>query len=380
MEARLNTMDAVVAIPAIDPSNRLVSLVDALHERGFERFIVVDDGSSPEAQAPFAALERRGVRLVRHAQNLGKGSAIKTAIAQMRIAYPFATHLITVDADGQHLPDDVVSVWEAAREHPHALVLGSRNLHSRAVPPRSRLGNAFSALYFKMDTGVTCCDTQTGLRAIPASLLQLAMRTPGARYEYEMNFLTAAAKRGVPLKQVPITAVYEQGNAGSHFCALRDSLRIYRQFIRFTGSSLVCSMVDLAAFALLAAILGAEGGLLVAVATVAARMLSGALNFEINRTWSFADSGSRSGDPSAQAIRYGILFAGQMAASAGLVAALSYMPLPLVLVKVLVDGTLFFVSHFIQRNWVFKRTPVKTRLLKGGAHAGHAPAHGYRAA
>ena len=380
-ESEVESMEAIVAIPAFDPDKRLVTLVDALHNRGFGKSIVVDDGSSAAAQPVFTALEHRGVRVVHHIRNLGKGSAIKTAIAQMRLAYPSADCLITVDADGQHLPDDVARVRDAANECPDALVLGSRDFRSSGVPVRSRVGNGFSAAYFRMDTGVSCSDTQTGLRAIPARLLQLAMRTPGSRYEYEMNFLTAVAKRGVPLKQVPITVVYENGNASSHFSPLRDSARIYREFIRFTGSSIACSAVDLAAFALLVAILGFETAPLIAIATVVARMLSGALNFEINRTWSFADSGSRQGDASAQAIRYGILFVGQMTASAALVALRSCLPLPLVVVKAFVDGSLFFVSHFIQRNWVFKRTAaMRPTLLKGGAHAGQVSSQGYRAA
>ena len=70
-----------------------------------------------------------------------------------------------------------------------------------------------------------------------------------------------------------------------------------------------------------------------------------------------------------------------MSASAALVALLSFLPLPLVIVKALVDGSLFFVSHFIQRNWVFKRTaPMQAKLLKGGAHAGAVSAREYRAA
>ena len=374
-------MDAVVAIPALDPDRRLVELVDELHDRGFTRFIVVDDGSSNNAQPVFQALERRGVRVVRHVQNLGKGSAIKTAIAQMRLAYPQATHLVTMDADGQHLPDDAVAVCRAAEDNPGALVLGTRDFSGGGVPARSRIGNGFSTLYFKMDTGVSCHDTQTGLRVIPHSLFSLAMATPGSRYDYEMNFLTAVAKKGIPLQMVPITVVYEQGNSSSHFLAVRDSLLIYRQFIRFSGSSIVCSMVDLAVFALLVAMLGLETAPLVAVATVLARVLSGALNFELNRSWSFADSGSRRGDAGVQATRYGILFVAQMLASMGLVTALSFLPVPLVIVKALVDGSLFFVSHFIQRNWVFRQsTGARTALLKGGSNVGSATTRSYRAA
>jgi len=374
-------MDAVVAIPTLEPDMRLVALVDALHERGFARFVVVDDGSSEESQAVFQALEHRGVRVVHHVQNLGKGSALKTAFAQMRLAYPDASHVVTVDADGQHLPDDVLRVCKHAEKHLDALVLGTRDLKAKGVPLRSRLGNGFSAVYFKMDTGVSCPDTQTGLRVIPRSLVRLAMRTKGARYDYEMNFLTDVAKRGLPIQMVPVATVYENDNAGSHFSALRDSLLIYRQFIRFSSSSIACSVVDLAVFALLVSLLGLETAPLVAVATVLARLLSGALNFELNRTWSFADAGSRSGDASIQAIRYGALFIAQMLASMVLVSVLSILPLPIVVVKALVDGSLFFVSHFIQRNWVFKRgARMQPQLLKGGSHAGQISARAGRAA
>lgn len=363
-------MDAVIAIPALNPGGRLVELVDELHRRGFTRFIVVDDGSGETSAPVFAALARRGVRVVRHPSNLGKGSAIKTAIAQARLAYREAPCLITVDADGQHRPDDVVRVAQAATANPAALVLGCRQLHTRQVPLRSRVGNGFSSLYFKMDTGLDCPDTQTGLRAIPRGLFPLAVATPGARYDFEMNFLTAVAKKGMPLEMLPIATVYENGNAGSHFSTLRDSFLIYRQFARFAGSSLACSGVDLAMFALLTAILGLETGALVAVATVVARMLSGALNFELNRTWSFVDSGSLRGEARVQAVRYGTLFVCQMLASMALVTAFSFLPLPLVAVKVLVDGSLFFVSHFIQKNWVFKADTRRIRpaIVKGGAH------------
>ncbi|MDO4400928.1 MAG: glycosyltransferase [Coriobacteriia bacterium] len=369
-------MDAVVAIPALNPDAQLVELVDALHERGFARFIVVDDGSGAEAQPVFQSLERRGVRVVRHAQNLGKGSALKTALAQMRFAYPDARHLVSVDADGQHVPDDVVRVCRHAEEHPQALVLGTRDFSKRGVPMRSRIGNGFSALYFRMDTGVACADTQTGLRVIPRPLFRLALSTKGARYDYEMNFLTAAAKGGHDIQALPIRTVYRKGNTTSHFRTVRDSLLIYRTFVRFAGSSLACSLVDLAMFALLTAIVSLDTAVVVAVATIVARMLSGMLNFELNRSWSFAASGSMRGDAHAQAVRYGVLFVAQMLASMGLVTVFSFLPVPLVAVKVLVDGSLFFVSHFVQKNWVFKANAraVKPLVLKGGAHVRNARA------
>lgn len=363
-------MDAVIVIPTIDPDSRLVTLVDDLRERGFSRFIVVDDGSGSESRSVFEKLKRRDAHVFYHAVNLGKGQAIKTALMHVKTVFPDATHFVTMDDDGQHLPEDVEHVCQVAAEHPDRIVLGMRDFRGSDVPAKSRIGNAFSSAYFKMDTGMTCPDTQTGLRAVPLSLIGLALSTPGTRYDYEMNFLTSAVKHDVPVAMVPITTVYENGNAGSHFSPLRDSVLIYKQFFRFASSSIACACVDLGLFALLTTVFNLETALLVAMATVIARLTSGALNFTLNRRWSFTDSGSKRGSISTQAIRYIALFFAQMLASMTLVTLLSFIPVPLVGVKMLVDGTLFAVSYFVQRNWVFKAPErAQALIVKGGAHA-----------
>ena len=363
-------MDTVLIIPTIDPDFRLVSLVQDMQARDLGHIIIVDDGSSDECRPLFDALRRRGAHVYHHATNLGKGQAIKTALMQVRNLFPDATHFVTMDDDGQHLPDDVVAVCQAAAAHPECIVLGTRDFHSGGIPMRSRIGNAFSSAFFKMDTGMTCPDTQTGLRAIPMKLIGLALSAPGARYDYEMNFLTCAVKDGVPVAMVPITTVYENGNKGSHFSPVRDSLLVFKQFFRFAGSSTICALVDLSLFACIVAAFDLNTAALVALATVIARSISGALNFTLNRRWSFVDSGSKRGEADTQAIRYLALFLAQMLASMSLVTALSFVPLPLVGLKMLVDGALFVVSYFVQRNWVFK-APVHAQaiIVKGESHA-----------
>ena len=362
-------MNAVIIIPTLDPNERIWKLVDELRGLGFDKLIVVDDGSAEACSTLFEKLEESGVRVIHHGTNLGKGAAIKTALAAMNKVFPGAAYAITVDGDGQHLPADVKRVYLAAEEHPGHIVMGVRDLKSKNVPLRSRLGNAFSSAYFKFDTGFTCPDTQTGLRAIPASLVSFALSIEGSRYEYEMNFLTAAVKEGVSIEMVPIETVYEDNNAGSHFSTVKDSVRIYSQLLRFASSSLTCSCIDLALFTFITALLNLEVAAIVMLATITARMASGVLNFTLNRTWCFSDSGSDDGDVRTQAIRYAALFFAQMAASMVMVFALSWLPVPLVGVKVLVDGALFIASYFIQRNWVFKRSvQAQTTALKEGSY------------
>ena len=93
---------------------------------------------------------------------------------------------------------------------------------------------------FKFGTGIACSDTQTGLRGIPPRLVPLALSTEGDRYEYEMNFLVEAVKTA-PLVMIPIETVYENGNAGSHFRPVRDSLLIYRDPLIRLGTGMAAA-------------------------------------------------------------------------------------------------------------------------------------------
>jgi glycosyltransferase involved in cell wall biosynthesis len=361
-------MNQVVIIPTLEPGAALERLVTDLADAGFGRIIIVDDGSGHAYDARFESLERSGCEVVRHQENEGKGAAIKSGIAHMRKVWPDAPAAVTVDGDGQHAPADVVRVCKAAERHPGTLVIGVRDLKGAGVPLRSRLGAAFSTLYFRLDTGVSCQDTQTGLRVIPAALFGAAGRCEGERYEYEMNFLTQEVRAGVPLLMVPIATVYEKGNASSHFDTLRDSYRIYRSFFRFVAASMLCAAVDLSLFALLTFALGTVIAFALAeiAATVIARLVSGVVNFSINRTWSFdaADGHGRR-----QAVRYAALFFTQMGLSALGTVILSTL-LPAVVAKVVVDVVLFFISYFVQRHWVFAETGAPAAAsLKGGVHA-----------
>ncbi|MCH3968817.1 MAG: bifunctional glycosyltransferase family 2/GtrA family protein [Atopobiaceae bacterium] len=342
-------MDEVIVLPTVNPDVRLISLVDALRGEGFSRIVVVDDGSDGSSQGLFICLGTRGCTVVHHTANRGKGAAIKTGIMAARNLYPHSPAIITVDDDGQHDPADVASVARASEDDPAALILGCRDLKASSVPAKSRLGNAFSSTFFRLDTGVRCSDTQTGLRAIPNGMWTEALDTPGERYEYEMNLLTRVAKEGGPLACVPIATIYVDDNRASHFDPIRDSCRIYASFIRFATASMACAAVDLGLFATIVALAPLDTALSAAVATFVARMASGLINFGLNKRWSFRAGGQTH----RQAMRYAALFLAQMSVSAGLVTLLSYAPIPLLASKVLVDSGLFVVSYFLQRNWVF---------------------------
>lgn len=96
-----------------------------------------------------------------------------------------------------------------------------------------------------MKTGVEVSDTQTGLRAFSTRLLDFMLDIEGERYEYEMNVLVTCAKANIPIIEVPIETIYhDKGNSCSHFRKVRDSVRIYRQLLKFSFVSFSSFLLD----------------------------------------------------------------------------------------------------------------------------------------
>lgn len=371
----------IVLIPAYKPEDKMLRLLESLKEyqdaekeadREIDGILVVDDGGQESFRALFEAAEAMGCRVVHHRENRGKGAAIRTGLQAAMEFFGPDIHVVTADADGQHLPADIVRIARTLSEkngktaERPALVLGVRDFSGKEVPARSMLGNRITAAFFRFATGTACSDTQTGLRGIPAALLTLALETEGDRYEYEMNFLTEAVKCA-DLIQIPIQTVYEEGNRTSHFRPVRDSMLIYKKPLRYAAAAGSSALVDWALFLIFMKLsgvsafssgigrtAGASAGVGSAagkagISAAAARVGSGAFNFEINRHWSFQSRGHAG----REAVRYLILFGSNMLCNACMVTAFSYIGMPAALGKLAADTVLFIANYHIQKRWVF---------------------------
>lgn len=188
---------------------------------------VVDDGSS-DATAEVA--RAAGVKLARHETNRGKGAALLTGFSVA--AADGAQALVTLDADGQHRPEDFPRLLGALANAD--LVVGAR-VRTMAMPPHRRLGNALSAGFLTWLAGTELPDVQSGYRAHRRSVLEAlglvgadahldgAPARPRFRssgYGFESEILIAAARLGFTIANVPIEAVYE--GAPSHFRPHRE--------------------------------------------------------------------------------------------------------------------------------------------------------------
>ena len=345
-------MRTYAVVCAYRPAAALVELVRALHAAPeLAGVIVVDDGSGPAHAPVFAAVQAfPRVEVLRHAVNLGKGAALKTGLNRAAASDPGCL-VVTADADGQHLPADVLRIAAFAVGCPDALVLGARAFNGE-TPWKSRIGNGLTRRTLRAVVGLSLRDTQTGLRAIPASLVPHLLRLPSRGYEFELDMLMLCRQLGFPVVETTIETVYLEGNATSHFDPLLDSLRIYVTLLRVVGISLRVALVDLAAFlvlfAALAPRLGSVGALLCSQA--AARLIAGLEDYTAVRRVLFLPRLEN-----ARVLpRYLALGAVSAAASAALILAGARLGLSVPAAKALAEGLLFVPAYVVQRDRVFR--------------------------
>ena len=352
----MNSNRPVIVIPTLNPSEKLVAYVSELIDSGFDKILVVNDGSHDKYNYIFDQLsDMPQCQLLVHKENMGKGRALKDALAyysdnQLKDQY---IGVITVDSDGQHSVVDVTRLWKKLQESSGKLILGQR-LFDKDVPFRSKFGNSITSVLFKLLYGIKLKETQTGLRGIPNELINEFSDIKGERYEYEMNMLIMCSHKKIGIDSIFIETIYENNNEGSHFNPIRDSAKIYAlllgSFVKFTLSSLSSSLIDIGLFQLLVwALSGVKHYIL--YSTIGARVVSSLFNFFVNRNVVF---GAKDNVKSTM-FRYYALCVVQALASAGLVTLFfSVLPLPELIVKMVVDTLLFFVSFLIHKRWVFR--------------------------
>ncbi|MDF1755942.1 MAG: bifunctional glycosyltransferase family 2/GtrA family protein [Verrucomicrobiales bacterium] len=341
------SLSVIGVIPAFNPPPKFSSFVHKLSNSGlFSELVVVDDGSASTDN--FDELKHPGV-LIRHEHNRGKGAAIKTAIQHIidRPDIADTAWIVTVDADGQH---DVASV-EAVVSHIHKdhgldMILGER-LFAGDVPLRSKLGNIATQLMIKILFGGGISDTQTGLRAFSVEFGRQFLDIRSDRYEFEMEMLIRSIKSG-KVGGIPISTIYEDGNAISNFRPLVDSMRIYWIIFRFAGVSLFVSTIDFIIFGL-ASLLGASIGW----SQFAGRGVGTFVSFFLNRSLVFhSDFDDRK---IWQFVKFVCLVAAFGIIANYLIVGLhNRTSLGVITCKAIVEGGLFILSFLVQKTLIFK--------------------------
>ena len=222
----------VVVLPSLNPNEKFNRVVDGLREAGFQRILIVDDGSDEQHQIHFRRAEAfPECTVIRHEVNKGKGRALKDGFIAVLKLFPDTEGVITIDGDGQHLTEDIIACGNRMLEEGNKIILGCRDFDLPGVPPRSIAGNKTTSRMFRL-YGITLSDTQTGLRAIPARFLSRFTAIEGERFEYETNMLLKMKRRGIGFLEQPIATVYEDENLASQYNAVKDSWRIFKIMVK----------------------------------------------------------------------------------------------------------------------------------------------------
>ena len=187
--------------------------------------MVVNDGSTDHTARLLEPYAQKGVVVTAYPRNRGKGYALRRGLGLARdMGYDYA---VTLDADGQHFPEDVpllLAPLETSQEP--LLVVGARAFNADGMPQSNRWANRFSNFWFRVQTGIRLPDTQSGFRAYPLGSLP-PLRYLTRRYESELELLVWSAWRGVRLEAVPVRVYYPpKEERVSHFRPCADFARI----------------------------------------------------------------------------------------------------------------------------------------------------------
>lgn len=189
--------------------------------------IVVDDGSAPQQLEKLKTLllPYPQITLIQHSQNRGKGAAMWTGAHAARVQGH--THMLQIDADGQHDTADVARFLTASQANPTAIVSGAPQFDDSA--PKARVyGRKVTDFWVALETGTNKIkDSLCGFRVYPLTQFEQVFDRYhiGKRMDFDTDVLVKSVWAGVPIRFIETKVVYLE-NSVSHFHYLEDNLRL----------------------------------------------------------------------------------------------------------------------------------------------------------
>jgi glycosyltransferase involved in cell wall biosynthesis len=221
VNTRCKQLRACVLIPTYNNSATLPAVINDVTQYT-DRIIIVNDGSTDNTADVLKNFP--GLQIITQTVNMGKGFALRTGFDYARKQdYDYA---ITIDSDGQHFAKDLYKFLDIIEVKPNSIIIGARNMNQEGVPGKSSFGNRFSNFWFKIETGFSMPDTQSGYRLYPLqSLKDIHFFT--RRFEFEIEVLVRAAWKDIDILSVPVTVYYGPAQTRvSHFRPVKDFTRI----------------------------------------------------------------------------------------------------------------------------------------------------------
>ncbi len=221
LKEKVDVLKACVIIPTYNNAATLAAVIEDVAQYS-NHIIVVNDGSTDNTVD--IVKQFTAVQFISYEKNVGKGWALCKAFAYAADkGYKYG---ITIDSDGQHFAKDLPAFINKLEEEPNAVIIGARNMEQASVPGGSSFGNKVSNFWFKVETGITSPDTQSGFRLYPLEPMK-KMSFITRKYEFEIEVLVRLAWKGVKVIAVPVTVYYAPKEERiSHFRPYKDFFRI----------------------------------------------------------------------------------------------------------------------------------------------------------
>lgn len=215
----------MIIIPAYNEEDSIVKVLQSLNFPPRD-IIVVDDGSTDNTVSKAQSL---GVHVIKHGKNIGKGMAHRTG-------FNFALKerakwVITIDADGQHCPEDLLKFVKAIEEKRGDMIIGERKISIRTMPFVRFFTNLWTSLVVSVLGGKRVKDAQSGYRAISKEILTSILLSTN-NFQTESEIIIKAARKGFEIASVPIKTIYNKS-----YSYIKPSLDTAR-FIKLTFQSL----------------------------------------------------------------------------------------------------------------------------------------------
>ncbi len=240
----MNDPKVTAIIPCYNTSRACIDVVRRAFAHA-DRVIAVDDGSTDDT---LEALRETGCEIVQLPVNQGKGVALRHGF-EAALAGD-CDYVVTLDGDGQHLPEEIDGLVARAEETGADLVVGVRRIAK--MPVRSQFGNLWTRWLYRAQTGTKLPDTQSGYRVLRAAALRRLMdRVRWARFETEMDMLFKARRLGMQVATAPISTVYIDANRLTKFRTLTDSMRVFFVVLRYAAAGVSAAVLEFVLFSMM---------------------------------------------------------------------------------------------------------------------------------
>lgn len=216
----LERMKICILMPAFNEEKTIERLVKDVRGYGYD-VLVIDDGSSDNTAK---CAKAGGAEVIVNEVNLGKGMTLRKGF-EILLKRDYYDAVVVMDADGQHLPSDLIHFSWAYEKSRAGVIVGNRMFKPKDMPLVRWMTNSFMSFLLSKKCAQRVPDTQCGFRLIDTKVLKrINLKTE--RFEIESEILLEAAKNGFLIESVPITSVYGTETSAIH--PVKDTIRFFK--------------------------------------------------------------------------------------------------------------------------------------------------------